>query len=294
MKLKLMQNWGKGDGVRFLILPAVLALSVACLPAQPPSQLSVQKASIQQYEDGPPVTENYVWMPGEIVHMSFLISGFKVSTDQKIKLTYKIDALDPRGIKLIETVTGKVDAELAPEDKEWLPKVRGTIPIPPLADSGDYTIHILVKDELADTEATKDFTYPVRGRNVEQSDTLVVRNFRFLRTEEDKNPLAQGVFRPGDPVWARFEITGYKLAEKNRFDVEYGLDVMKPSGDVIYSIPQAAVEKNESFYPKRYVLGVLNLNTKADTRPGEYTILLKVKDNIGGQTYESKFPFRIE
>ena len=277
-----------------LITLASGALVPCALPAQQPKQLSILKTTLHQYEDGPPATENYVWMPGETLHLSFLLSGYKGAAGEKIGLTYKIDAVDPEGVKLIETVTGKVDAELAPEDKEWLPKIRGSIPIPPLADTGDYKILIAVKDEGGGAEAQKEIVYHVRGRKVEPSQQLVVRNFRFLRTEEDKTPLAEPVFRPGDPVWARFEITGYKLAEKNRYDVEYGLSVLKPSGDVIYSEPKAAVEQNESFYPKRYVLGLLNLNTKKETKPGEYTILLTVKDNAGGQKNESRHTFRIE
>lgn len=277
-----------------LIAFAAGAVVPGALPGQQPKQLSILKTTLHQYEDGPGATENYVWIPGETLHLSFLITGYKGAAGEKIGLTYRIDAVDPDGVKLIETVNGKVDAELAPEDKEWLPKIRGSIPIPPLADTGDYKILIAVKDESAGTEAQKEIVYHVRGRKVEPSRQLVVRNFRFLRTEEDKSPLAEPVFRPGDPVWARFEITGYKLAEKNRYDVEYGLSVLKPSGDVIYSEPKAAVEQNESFYPKRYVLGLLNLNTKKDTKPGQYTILLTVKDNAGGQQNESRYTFRIE
>lgn len=277
--------------MRFLCVLALLNTGVF---AQQTTQLSIAKASLHQWEDGPPATENYVWLPGETLHLSFLISGFKAAPGERIDISYRIDAVDQHGVKLIETVTGKVNAELAPEDKEWLPKVRGTIPIPPLADTGDYKILIHAKDEVGGTEANKEVSYHVRGRKVEPSETLVVRNFRFLRSEEDKNPLSDAVFHPGDAVWARFEITGYKLAERNHYNVEYGLSVLKPTGEVIYSEPKAAVEQNESFYPRRYVLGVLNLNTMKDTRPGEYTILLTVRDNVGAQTAESKYTFRLE
>lgn len=279
------------------LLRPLLALGLALpfgLTAQQVRQFTIQKVTLHQYEDGPSAIENYVWMPGETVHLSFLISGYKAGPADKIALSYRIDAFDPKGVKLIETVNGQVNAELAPEDKEWLPKVRGTIPVPPLADTGDYRVLIVAKDEAAGASSEKEVVFHVRGRNVEPSDQLVVRNFRFLRSEEDKAPLTAGVFHPGDPVWARFEITGYKMAEKNHFDVEYGLSVLKPDGKAIYSEPKAAVEQSESFYPKRYVLGVLNLNTRPDTKPGEYTILLKVKDNVSGQANESHYTFRIE
>jgi hypothetical protein len=279
------------------LLPLALVFGAGIthpLVAQQAKPFTLERVALHQYEDGPPVIENYVWMPGETVYLSFLISGYKGGPGDKIALSYKIDAVDPKGVKLIETFTGKVDAELAREDKDWLPKVRGAIPVPPLADTGDYKILISAKDELSGASSEKELSFHVRGREVEPSDRLVVRNFRFLRAEEDKAPMVDAVFHPGDPVWARFEITGYKLGENNRYDVEYGLSVLKPSGEAIYSQPQAAVEQNKSFYPKRYVLGVLNLNTRPDTKPGEYTILLTVKDNVGGQSNESKYSFRIE
>ena len=94
-------------------------------------------------------------------------------------------------------------------------------------------------------------------------------------------------------MWARFEITGYKLAEKNRLDVEYGVSVLRPSGEVLYSEPNAASEKDESFYPKRYVQGMLSLKLDPDIALGDYTIVLAVRDQIGGQQYETRHPFLI-
>lgn len=267
---------------------------MAAAGAEQGKAFTIQRVILHQSEDGPAVTENYVWMPGETVFLSFLMSGYKGGAGDKIALSYQIDAVDPQGVKLIETVTGKVDGELAAEDKDWLPKVRGTIPVPPLADTGDYKILIRARDEGSGASSEKEVSFHVRGREVEPSDHLVVRNFRFLRGEGDKAPLTPAVYHAGEPVWARFEITGYRLGEKNRYEVEYGISVLKASGEAIYSQPQAAVEQNQSFYPKRYVPGEFNLNTRPDTKPGEYTILLTVKDNVGGQASESKYGFRIE
>jgi len=277
-----------------VVLACVVGLSSSAVLMAQTKPLSLDTVSLNQYDGGPAVTENYVWRPGEILSLTFLISNYKGGAGEKLDLTYEIDALDPNNIKLMPTVTGTVNAELAPEDKEWRPKVRGTVPLPPLADTGDYRLIITARDKLAGTEARKEIPFHVRGRSVEPSDQLVVRNFRFLKTEEDKDPLTAANYRPGDAVWARFDITGYKLAEKNRVDVEYGLAVLKPTGETIYTVPNAAEERSESFYPKRYVLGVLNLNTRPDTKPGEYTVLLTVKDNVSGQTNESRHAFRVE
>ena len=57
----------------------------------------------------------------------------------------------------------------------------------------------------------------VRGHAVEASPALVVRNFRFLRDETEANVAASATYRAGDPIWARFDVTGYKIGGKNRF-----------------------------------------------------------------------------
>ena len=122
----------------------------------------------------------------------------------------------------------------------------------------------------------------------------MVRNFRFLRAEEDGKALQVAAYRPGDPVWARFEMTGYKLGEANQFDIAYGLQVLRADGSVAYSEPQAATGKEQTFYPQRYQPGVLNLNLAKDQTPGEYTIVVTVRDNLGNQTYEMREKFSVE
>ena len=54
-------------------------------------------------------------------------------------------------------------------------------------------------------------------------------------------------YRPGDAVWARFDMTGYKLGDKNQVDIEYGLTVLREDGSVAYTQPQAANQKIQTF-----------------------------------------------
>ena len=56
----------------------------------------------------------------------------------------------------------------------------------------------------------------------------------------------------------------------------------------------AAVEKSQSFYPKRYVPGSMSLNLQPNIRPGEYGMVITVHDQIGSQTYEARQNFSIE
>ena len=229
-----------------------------------------------------------------MLFLSFQVDGYQVSPAQKVKLSYEIDGLDPQGVKLMETVKDTVEAELAPQDKNWQPKIRHSIATPPLGPPGAYKIVVRVKDELAGSTASKEIPFQIRAHEVARSDTLVVRNFHFFRTEDDREPLSPAVYRPGDSVWARFDITGYKLGDGNRKDVQYGIAVAAPSGKVLFTQPEAAVEQSASFYPQRYVPGSFNLTLQPNIRPGEYSIVLTVRDRIGNQTIEDKETFRIE
>jgi hypothetical protein len=274
-------------------LLAALMLSQAAPPG-PASKLAVSYIAVHQFDGGPALPASYTFVPGETVFFTFTVEGFKASETDQIKLSYVARAIDAQNVPLVPPFTGKLEAELAPEDKNWQPKARHDFLLPTYLTPGAYRLAVSVKDELAGTEAALELPLRVRGRAIEPATALTARNFRFLRTEEDGEGLAAAVYRPADTVWARFEITGYKLGEKNRFQVDYGLAVLSPSGKVLFSQPQAATEQEEPFYPRRWVPGLLSLTGRADTKPGEYTLVLTVRDLIGKQTSESRHPFRVE
>jgi hypothetical protein len=95
-------------------------------------------------------------------------------------------------------------------------------------------------------------------------------------------------------VWTRFDITGYKLGEHNHIDVSYVASLLSPSGKVLWTQPDPAADQDESFYAKRYVAAAMGINLLASTKPGEYTLVVTVTDNIGKQTVESKQAFTVE
>jgi hypothetical protein len=273
---------------------ALLLMCVSALAAPEPKKLGVVRMIFAQMEDGDVVGASDPFVPGETVHFRCNIEGFKRGEKDVIHLSYQVEAKDSRGLLLQSQQSGNVEATLAPEDKDWLPKVRETIVIPPLADSGEYQVFVTVKDELAGASAEGHAKFTVKGRDVPASETLVVRNFRFLRREEDSTPLAVPAYRPGDALWARFDMTGYQLGEGNQFDVDYGLTVLRADGSTAYAEPKAAELKDKTFYPQRYQPGALSLNFPKDQKPGEYTIVLSVRDNVGKQTYETKEKFSVE
>jgi len=279
------------------VVAVLLAAALACVAATPEKKFALVRPALAQTEDGPPVASDYQFLPGETLYFSCLTEGYKkVDKNDKMEiyLTYQIEVKDSRSVLVQPAQDGKVQTTVSPEDKEWLPKIRESVTVPPLADSGEYQILVKMKDELGAVTAESRVRFLVKGRDIEPSDNLIVRNFRFLRTEDDDKPLQLAAYRPGDSVWARFDMTGYKLGEANQFDIEYGLTVLLADGTAAYSEPQAANAKDKTFYPQRYQPGVLNLNLAKDQALGEYTIVLTVRDNLGQQTYETRQKFSVE
>lgn len=245
-------------------------------------------------EDGPVASPDTGFGAGETVYVSFQVEGFRVSPDRKMHLSYKIDAFDPKGVKIVESIDSSVDTGLSPEDKNWKPKVRQPILVPAIVLPGKYRIDIRVVDDLDRDTASQSIPFSVSGRDVPSSPTLAVANFAFYRSEEDAAPLKTATYRPGEALWAKFDMIGYKFGDGNSVDVSYGVAVLSSSGNTLYSQPEAAVEKSFSFYPKPYIPGTMNLTLQPNTRVGEYTILLTVHDLIGRLDYETKQNFRVE
>ncbi len=261
---------------------------------QPAQDLRIVKPALRQYEDGPVMAANQTFGPGETVFFTFQIQGYKVSAERRTDLHCVIDVLDPGGVKIVETMEKDIQSGLSEEDKDWMPIVRHTFMIPPITLPGAYKIAVKVDDRLAKRATTADLTVSVRGRNVEASDKLVARNFRFLRSEDDFNPLRDPSYRAGDTVWARFDIVGYKFGARNAINVEYGIAVATTEDKVLFSQPQAAVEQKESFYPQKYVPGLISVTTQKNTPRGEYVLILTLRDQTGNQTAEEKHNFRLE
>jgi len=265
---------------------------VLVLAAQSRKPLTIVNAALLEVEDGFAAPPDTVHLPGETLYLAFNIQGHTVDRSSRVKINYRIDALDPAGIPFVEPEIGRVDTELSEKDAKWSPRVRFSPAIPPFADSGKYRFALHVADEIGKTQVSQEVFFQVRGRNVPPSTELVVRNFDFSR-QEDGDRLSQPAFRRGDVLWASFDITGYKIGDKNAISVDYGLAVLNSENKVIFEQPQPAHEQGTSFYPRRYVHAVFSLNL-AGTLPGEYSILLKVRDALGNQTSESSHRFTVE
>ena len=274
-----------------------LLLTLALNAAAPP--LAIQATKISQMDGGEAIPERFAFVAGETVFVTFEIAGYHKppKSDDKqetTKMEYEITALDPAGGLIAPAKTSKIEQELAAEDKDWKPRIHHQFAVPEGAATGTYKVVITVKDGLAKKQVTAEATLPIRGRKLDPSSEIIARNFHFLRTEDEGQPMIQPIYRAGESVWARFDMTGYKYGERNRIDASYGLAVLRASGEKLFEQPEAAGDQSESFYPKRYIPGIISLNLDKTISPGEYTIVLYCRDKVGGKTTESRHVFRVE
>src|SRR5579875_2505510 len=146
-----------------LLLPLASIGVIIAAAATPPKSLSIERITFSQYEDGESVGADYGFVPGETIFFSFHVGGYRYVEDdnekRELAVDYTIDVKDPSGIPIMETQRGKVNTELVPEDKNWTPKVRSTILIPPQAPGGTYKITIYLKDKVANTDMVKDVDF---------------------------------------------------------------------------------------------------------------------------------------
>jgi hypothetical protein len=278
----------------FLLL---FAAALSFRAAEP--QLAVINAVVSSSEDGPPVASDYRFSPGDYLYFTFQIADFAVHTEnqgevRKISLSYAVAPQDLEGRPLAETVSGEIATTLSPEDKNWVPKRRASFLLPSFVAEGSFRVHITVKDAFGKAETERDVPFRIGGVKLTPADSITIENFRFLRRENDTQPLSLPAYSAGDTVYARFEMTGFRLGEDNRCRVAYGVTVIGPAGKAFIQNPDAAKLEEGGFYPPQFVPGELALEMGKKNEPGAYTVIVEARDLIANQHFELKQTFSIE
>jgi hypothetical protein len=256
--------------------------------------LRIIHLGIHQIEDGPAVGDRVKFVPGETVYVSFDVENYTLTKEQSASISWVVDSADPKGIPIIPPTPGKKVANLQPEDKDWMPRVRQAIAVPSPAPGGDYTVHIQVTDENSKQTASADTKFTVAGPDLSPVKALELRSFGFYRTEEEPKPLANATYTSGDTMFARFQIAGFKYGPQNAIEVTYSISIIGPDGKVLYNQDPAVEEKSASFYPRPYVDSNMSLSLKPGTKAGDYTLVITAHDKVGDQTAEIRKPFHVE
>jgi hypothetical protein len=70
--------------------------------------------------------------------------------------------------------------------------------------------------------------------------------------------------------------------------------VLGSDGRQLFAQPDAAAEAKESFYPQRWVPGVLSLSLDANVPKASYTLAVTVRDKLANETTELRETFQVE
>jgi hypothetical protein len=275
--------------MRSILLFAFLPAAMMAAPG-----LGIVKPVIAQSDGGDALPAAFRHVAGETLFFSCNIAGFTKSSQEQINLAYSVQAFDPKGVPLAEIYKGEAKEEVGPQDKNWLPRIESQIALPEILLPGTYKIVIKADDLLAKTSTDLTIPFEVNGRAVASSPTLVVKEFRWYHNEEDARAMTQPVYHPGDNMFMRFDITGYKYGDNNKVDVNYTASLVLEDGKTIWTQPEPATEQSEAFYPKPYVEGEFGISLNKDFKPGTYTMAVAVKDTVGKQNYEGKFQFIVQ
>jgi hypothetical protein len=270
------------------LLLLALALPVVAAPLQ------IVRPIISDTDGGASLPASYEYRPGETLFFSCRVANYQKTSEEKIHLAYSVEAFDPKGVPLVELFHNEITEEVGPQDKEWMPKIATEVAIPPLIGPGKYQIVVKAEDLVAKAKTELAVPFQVRGHAVEASDTLTVRNFQFFRGEEETQPLEKAAYKPGDTVWTRFDIAGFRYGKNNKVDVSYVVLILDGTGKVLWKQPDATAEQSVSFYPKLWIPASMSLTIQKNTKPGEYTIAVQVKDAEGEQNHEAKAAFSVE
>ncbi len=239
------------------------------------------------------IVRNLTLNAGDTNYFTFKVAGFKPDAKQRVNLAYRIEMLDPQGVPVVEPLVEKVDTTLAPQDENWKPKIPWQAVVPPHAPAGDYVLKVFVEDKNAKSDTHFEAPFKVRGETMEPEDKLALKRFVFADAEVGPAK-PDSVFHPGSTLWARFKLTGFRITPDKEYWVEHDLQVLDATGKVLFSNPNAAVEKHKDFYPPRVLTTVFNLELQGGIKPGEYTIHLDVRDRLGEQSLSHDEKFRIE
>jgi hypothetical protein len=279
-------------------LYALVAAYVAtpfCFADEPP--LRIDGAGVQAVEDGPFVPADHVFGPGESVYFTFEAADYRIQRSgetRRIKLDYSIRLVDSEGALLAPEETGEIDDELSEQDKDWRPKRRAVFVLPSYLAAGQARLTLTLNDRVAKSTAKHAWALRLGGEKLTKSEALGIQLFRFYRGENDREPIAVAAYRPGDTLWMRFDVTGFKAGPKSSHDIRYELQVIAPDGHEALEQKLADEGSSDSFYPAAFVAGVLSLATRQDMQQGEYTVVLTASDLVGGQTYTGKYKFELE
>lgn len=261
-------------------------------------ELRVAYTAYSRYEGGAPMPQPITFLPGDQVVFRAKVAGFRAAEvgyqEYRAKLSYEVSAVDFRGLVIGKTKKGEFDEPIHKEDKEWMPTLDYKFLIPAMAEYGAARIHLRIRDEVSQKETVFEESLQVNGKRLPALESVRVINFGFYRQQDDRSPLPSGVYRPGNTLWAKFDVAGFRIEDQNHFHAECDVQVRDGEGKVLFEQPAAISRDAKPEYPERYLPGTFSLEIRPGTASGQYAIAVIAHDRLSGQSNESVFPFTID
>jgi hypothetical protein len=285
-------------GVLVCLSPTVAgAAQSAAATAKSAGPLKIVDALFED-EEGFPVSRIEVKAGGEAV-LTFRVEGFdrlagKSETglpESWVRLQYEVELRDPSGVLVQPVKSGNFENLLGPQDDKWRPLIHWTGEIPAWAPTGNYPIHIRVRDSIADRRAEQTVSLRVVGESVSPASGFQAQQVEFARSD-DGPWTPQRYFSLHEPIHVRFKVVGYRVSPRNQVWVEQDWEVLDADGKVLVSQPNAVNDQVQAFYPPRYLATTFRLDLE-DPKPGAYTLRITLRDKIGDQTATVDSPFNL-
>ncbi len=279
---------------------ALLVLSASARQAAPETAgpLKIVDALFEDYDGWP---RERLQMPagGEVV-LTFRAEGFERAgginsttglPEDRVSLDYEIELRDPDGVLVVPVDKGDVRTLLSVQDEKWRPLVRWSAKVPAWAPPGRYPVQVRLYDEIGDQRTEQTLFVSVEAEPVPASETLTVQRVEFARSE-DGPWTPRRVFALRDPVNVRYKVAGFQVSLAHRVWVEQDWSVLDAEGREIVSQQAAAREMSEEFYPPRFIRTNFQLQL-TDSKPGDYTLRITVRDRVGEQETTVEAPFSL-
>src|ERR1700722_19082119 len=130
------------------VKPLLLSGSIAALlfPAlfAAASGIQIVQPAISDSDGGPPNLADASYRPGDAIYFTCRIAGYSKDKDDQVRLAYTVQAVDQRNVPLAEAYKNSISADVAPQDKDWRPKIETSISLPAMVFAGEYKIVVKV------------------------------------------------------------------------------------------------------------------------------------------------------
>jgi VWFA-related protein len=161
--------------------------------------------------------------------------------------------------------------------------------------SGDYQAKIVVRDTRTGKVGTVSHEFDVPPLDQLRVSTPVLSDTRVPGTPPEGNPggplavLARRDFASGSAVYCRFEVFGAKKDEKTGMPrVTQGYVVTGPDGKVFVATEPTAIKPTSLGQVARMFGFPLT-----DAVPGNYEIVMAIRDDLAGRSFEMREPFTV-